>query len=171
MTQPLSHAPAFIRLSNPVTRQLLRIGLPMGPNVLLTVRGRTTGEPRTAPVAIAEIGGRRWIVGAYGEVHWVRNLRAAGEAEIVVHGRTEHVRALELDRPAATAFFRDTLSGYVRGLPWFGRVFVGALFRLVAPDLLTDPARAAATRPVFELTNGAKAGDRVVSPSAAAGDR
>lgn len=126
----------------------------MGPNVLLTVRGRTSGEPRTAPVAVAEIDGRRWIVGAYGEVNWVRNLRAAGEADIRIHGRLEHVRAVELDQAAATRFFGETLPGYVERLPRLGRLFVRALFRLVAPDLLTDPDRAAASRPVFELSAG-----------------
>jgi deazaflavin-dependent oxidoreductase (nitroreductase family) len=146
-----TRVPAIVRLSNPITRRLLRIGLPMGPNVLLTVRGRTSGEPRTAPVAIAEIDGRRWVIGAYGEVHWVRNLRAAGEALITTREGTEHVRAVALDQAAATAFFGETLPGYFARLPWFGREFVRILFGLIAPDLLRDPERAAATRPVFEL--------------------
>lgn len=150
----MTTAPAFVRAANPLTCSLLRLGAPMGPNVLLTVRGRTSGMPRTAPVAIAELDGRRWIIGAYGEVHWVRNLRAAGEAEIRVHGRTVHVRATELDRAAATAFSRETLPGYVARLPWFGRLFARILFQLAGPEVLTDPEKAAATRPVFELLEG-----------------
>ena len=148
----MTTAPAFVRASNPLTRRLLRIGLPMGPNVLLTVRGRTSGVPRTAPVAIPEIDGRRYVIGAYGDVQWVRNLRAAGEADIDAHGRTEHVRAIELDRAAAIDFFARTLPGYVARLPLAGRFFAGILFRVAAPEVLNDPARAAATRPVFELT-------------------
>jgi deazaflavin-dependent oxidoreductase (nitroreductase family) len=124
----------------------------MGPNVLMTVRGRTSGIARTAPVAIPEIDGHRYVIGAYGEVQWVRNLRAAGEADIDAHGRTEHVRAVELDRAAATEFFARTLPGYVARLPRIGRLFAGVFFRLAAADVLRDPARAAATRPVFELT-------------------
>ncbi len=62
-------------------RGLLRRGMPMGPNAMLTVRGRKTGEPRTAAVAVLEVDGRRWILGAYGEVNWVRNLRAAGRGQ------------------------------------------------------------------------------------------
>ena len=80
--RPLVRVPAFIRLSNPITQRLLRANMPMGPNLLLTVRGRTTGEPRTAAVAVAEIDGRRYVIGAYGDVNWVKNLRAAGEADI-----------------------------------------------------------------------------------------
>ena len=147
----MTTAPAFVRASNPLTRRLLRIGLPMGPNVLLTVRGRTSGVPRTAPVAIPEIDGRRYVIGAYGDVQWVRNLRAAGEADIAIHGRTEHVRAIELDHAAAIDFFARTLPGYVARLPLVGRVFAGILFRVAAPEVLNDPERAAATRPVFEL--------------------
>jgi deazaflavin-dependent oxidoreductase (nitroreductase family) len=149
----MTQAPALVRASNPLTRRLLRLGLPMGPNVLMTVRGRTSGVPRTAPVAIPEIDGRRYVIGAYGEVQWVRNLRAAGEADIAIHGRTEHVRAVELDRAAAIDFFARTLPGYVARLPRLGRFFAGILFRVAAPEVLNDPARAAATRPVFELTD------------------
>jgi deazaflavin-dependent oxidoreductase (nitroreductase family) len=147
----MTQAPALVRYSNPLTRRLLRIGVPMGPNLLLTVRGRATGQPRTAPVAVVEVDGRRWIVGAYGEVQWVRNLRAAGEADIEVRGRREHVTAVALDRDEATAFFRDVLQPYVRSFPLLGRVFGRLLFGLIAPEILTDPARAAELRPVFEL--------------------
>ncbi|HYU50202.1 MAG TPA: nitroreductase family deazaflavin-dependent oxidoreductase [Candidatus Limnocylindria bacterium] len=147
----MPEAPAFIRHSNPLTRRLLRLGLPMGPNVLLTVRGRTSGLPRSAPVAVAEIDGRRWVIGVYGDVQWVRNLRAAGEGQILLHGRYVPVRAHALTREEALVFYRDTLPGYVATLPWFGRAFVRLLFRLAAPAVTGDPARAAATRPVFEL--------------------
>lgn len=123
----------------------------MGPNVLMTVRGRTSGLLRTAPVAVSEIDGRRYVIGAYGDVHWVRNLRAAGEATLRIHGRDVHVTATELDPAAARAFFADTVPGYIGRFPWFGRAFLRVLFRLVAGDILTDPDRAAATRPVFEL--------------------
>jgi deazaflavin-dependent oxidoreductase (nitroreductase family) len=133
-------------------RSMLRVGIPAGPNVLLTVRGRSSGLPRTAPVAVAELDGRRWVIGAYGDVQWVRNLRAAGQADIRVHGRIEHVRALELAPAAAAAFYAETLPRFVATLPWYGRLFIGILFRLAAPEVFRDPARAARTRPVFELS-------------------
>jgi deazaflavin-dependent oxidoreductase (nitroreductase family) len=145
-------APALVRYSNPLARAVLRRGLPMGPNVLLTVRGRTSGEPRTAPVAIAEIDGHRYVIGAYGEVHWVRNLRAAGEAEVAAHGgRTEHVTARELDPAATRVFFAETLAGYIQRLPWFGRAFARLLFGIAAPEILKDPEKAARLHPVFEI--------------------
>ena len=147
----MTAAPFLVRAWNPVTARLLRIGLPLGPNVLMTVRGRTSGQPRTLPVAIPEIHGRRFVIGAYGEVHWVRNLRAAGEADVEANGRTEHVRAIELDRAAAVDFYARLLPGFVAKLPWFGRLFAAILFRLAAPEIANDPERAAAMRPVFEI--------------------
>jgi deazaflavin-dependent oxidoreductase (nitroreductase family) len=148
----MSHAPAIVRLSNPLTRRLMGLGLPMGPNVLMTVRGRKSGEPRTAPVAVVQIDNRRYVIGAYGAVQWVLNLRAAGEADIRRGGRTVHVRAHELDHDAAVQFFGTTLAGYIRRFPWLGRAFARLLFGLVGPEVLGDPQKAAATRPVFELT-------------------
>jgi deazaflavin-dependent oxidoreductase (nitroreductase family) len=147
----MTHAPALVRYSNPLTRRLLSLGVPMGPNLLLTVRGRSSGLPRTAPVAVIETEGRRLIIAAYGEVHWVRNLRAAGEADIELHGRKEHVSAVELSRVEAMRFYGETLPAYVRRLPLFGRAFARVLFGLVGPEVLSHPARAAEQHPVFEL--------------------
>jgi deazaflavin-dependent oxidoreductase (nitroreductase family) len=145
-------APFFVRGSNPLTRRLLRAGMPMGPNTLLTVRGRTSGEPRSAPVAIVQTDGRRYVIGAYGEVQWVRNLRAAGEGTIREHGKEVTVTTRELDHDEAVEFFGVTLRGYVAHFPWFGRAFARFLFGLVGKEVLDDPERAATTRPVFELT-------------------
>jgi deazaflavin-dependent oxidoreductase (nitroreductase family) len=150
MTQ-LSQAPVLIRLSNPLANALLKVGMPMGPNALVTIRGRTSGRPISMPLAVMEIDGRRWIIGAYGEVNWTRNLRAAGEAEIQVQGRPVRVTATELRGEAADRFFLETLPSYIRRFPAAGRLFARVFFRLVAPEITTDPRRAAATHPVFEL--------------------
>jgi deazaflavin-dependent oxidoreductase (nitroreductase family) len=148
---PTTQSPALIRASNPLTSWLLRHGMPMGPNVLMTVRGRTSGALRSAPVAAPEIDGRRYVIGAYGDVNWVRNLRAAGEADLRIRGRVEHVLARELDQVEALTFFGRTLPAYVRRFPWFGRAFARLLFGVAAPEILDDPERAAVSRPVFEL--------------------
>ena len=148
----MTTALTLVRAFNPLTGGLLKRGLPMGPNVLLTVRGRTSGLPRSAPVAITELDGRRFVMGAYGDVQWCRNLRAAGEAEIQVRGRVpEQVRAAELDHAAATDFYARLLPAFVARLPWFGRMFGRILFSAAAPEILGDPDLAATTRPVFEL--------------------
>ena len=144
----IARPPLFVRLVDPVARRLLSMGFPMGPNTLLTVRGRKSGLPRSAGVAVVEIGSRRWVTGAYGDVHWVRNLRAAGEAEIRLNGRMQHVTARALTVPEAAAFYRDTLGPYVRKLPFLTRLASSVFAR----DALTDPDAAAEAHPVFELT-------------------
>jgi deazaflavin-dependent oxidoreductase (nitroreductase family) len=154
----MSQAPSIVRKSNSFASRLLRAGMPMGPNLLLTVRGRSSGQPRTFPVAVVEVGGRRWVAGAYGDVQWTRNLRAAGEADLEAHGRVQHVRARELSREEATTWFRDVFQPYVGRLPFVGRMFGRVFFGLVSPEFMTDPERAAATRPVFELTLAGAAG-------------
>ena len=162
INQPSNHAakgttrvPFYVPLFNPIARRLLRRGVPMGPNALLTVRGRTSGLDRTTPVAVVAIGGRRWLIGTFGEVNWVLNLRAAAEATLTVNGRPEVVQAVELSQQDAAGFFKVVLLPYVAGIP-FGRFLVGTL--LGAKELLNDPEGSAKSHPVFELHSRASAG-------------
>jgi deazaflavin-dependent oxidoreductase (nitroreductase family) len=154
--------PFFVPLFNPIARRLLRVGLPLGPNALLTVTGRKTGQPRSTPVAVVDLGDRRWVIGTFGEVNWVRNLRAAGQATITSNRRTQPVSAVELSIPEAAAFYRDTLAPYVRRIPLgLGPVILGSL--LGANDLLADPEVAAQQHPVFELRPRANDGSGVAT--------
>lgn len=151
MESRVSKAPAWIRVASPLGRLLLRLGVPMGPDMLMTVRGRKSGRPRTVAVAVVDIEGRRWVIGAYGNVNWVHNLRTAQEAVIHAGRQPERVSAAELSKDEAEAFYRDALPPYIAGLPLFLRVLTIALLRSGSPDILDNPARAAQTRPVFEL--------------------
>src|SRR5262249_36209754 len=94
---------------NPLARFLLAAGVPLRPNGLITILGRKGGLPRTTPVAIIEVSGRRWVWAPWGEVQWVRNLRAAGRATVTVRHRKVEVRATELDPTQRVEFFRDVL--------------------------------------------------------------
>ena len=152
-TEPTTRVPSFVAVLNPLAERMLGVGIPLGPNALITVRGRKSGIERTTPVALVEIGGKRWVIGTFGETHWVRNLRAAGEATITVGRRREKVDALELSHEAAAGFFGDVLGPYVRHIPLgLGRFMLGAVFG--AKDILEDPVAAAGHRPVFELRAG-----------------
>lgn len=150
-----SRVPFYVPLFNPIARRLLRGGMPLGPNALLTVRGRTSGLDRTTPVAVVAIGGRRWVIGTFGEVNWVRNLRAAREATLTINGRPEPMQAVELSPQEASSFFKDVLAPYVARIP-LGRFLLGTL--LGAKEMLTDPDGAAKRHPVFELRLRASAG-------------
>jgi len=151
MPERMTHVPMVVRVFDPLARRLLNLGLPMGPNTILTVRGRKTGLPRQFAVAVTELDGRRWVVGTFGEANWVRNLRSAGTATIRRAGRDVPVAARELPGPEAVAFMRDVLPEYIRRLPAPVRLFIGLFLRLTAHEVLDDPAAAARTRPVFEL--------------------
>lgn len=142
----VARVPWHVALFSPVLKFLLGVGVPMGFNGLITIRGRKSGQPRTTAVAIIAISGRRWVWAPWGEVQWVRNLRAAADATITVRGRADEVRATELDSAQRVGFFRDTLGPLARSIPlgvWFIRTADGV-------DL-NDPVAAAEGRYVFEL--------------------
>lgn len=141
-----ARVPRRISSFNPIAKVLLAAGVPLGPNGLVTIRGRKSGLPRTTPIAIIEVSGRRWVWAPWGEVHWVRNLRAAGRATITRRRRDEEVTATELDPAQRVEFFRDILGPHARGIP-FGTWFV----RAVDGVDLDDPVEAADGRSVFEL--------------------
>src|SRR6266511_2942185 len=104
--------PVFRGISS-LVRHLLRRAQ-REPHVRLTVRGRRSGKPRTTPVAMFELGDRRFLEAAFGEVDWVRNLRASGEA-VIRRGRwSQAVRAVELPPETAGKLLHDALAGFRR---------------------------------------------------------
>ena len=138
--------PWWVAFFTPIAKFLLAAHVPLGVNGLITIRGRKSGRPRTNPIAIIEVSGRRWVWAPWGEVHWVRNLRAAGCATITVRGRKEEVRATELDSTERIGFFGNSLGPLARSIP-FGVQFI----RIVDGVDLNRPVEAAEGRPVFEL--------------------
>jgi deazaflavin-dependent oxidoreductase (nitroreductase family) len=143
---PVARVPLSVRLFSPILKFLLKARVPLGYNRLVTIRGRKSGMPRTTAIAVLEVAGRRWIWAPWGEVNWVRNLRAAGQATISMPQGKEEVRATELDPAERVAFFRDVLGPFARSIP-FGYWFI----RLVDGVDLRDPVKVAEGRRVFEL--------------------
>ncbi|HMJ76474.1 MAG TPA: nitroreductase family deazaflavin-dependent oxidoreductase [Iamia sp.] len=134
-----------LRAANRMLRRVVAKG--KGPSFmrLLTVTGRRSGKPRTTPVVPVEEDGHVWLVSAYGDVAWVRNVRAAGEVELA--RGDDHVRyaAHELDGPDAVPVLRTYLS-----MP--SERFVRRRFD-VGADSTAAAIRAEAPRhPVFALT-------------------
>lgn len=131
---------------NVIAKPLLALGVPMGPDVLLTVRGRKSGLPRTTPVTVGEHGGRRGIISPFGETNWARNLRAAGRATIRFGRRREEVRAVELDHDEAVRFIREVIAPIARESR-LGDWFVRKIDKID----LGNPEAAAVGKPVFEI--------------------
>jgi deazaflavin-dependent oxidoreductase (nitroreductase family) len=151
----------MLRLFNPITRRFIWAGLPTGaPNVLLTMRGRRSGKIRTVPIGMLELDGRSFVQASYGEIGWVANLRADGEATIThPGGRREPVQAIELSPEEAGAVLLRALQRFRRSRvmrallgPNF-RPPIGVLWRLRfrVDDTLEEYIAEARRHPVFEL--------------------
>src|SRR3954447_10951557 len=102
--------PLFVRIGNAIMSLLLRGGVRIATNILLTVPGRTSGLPRTTPVTVIEHAGGRYVQSPFGEVDWVRNLRAAGSATLTRGRHTETVSAVELTPEEAAPVLRRALT-------------------------------------------------------------
>jgi deazaflavin-dependent oxidoreductase (nitroreductase family) len=153
-------AARFLRLVNPLARRMILAGIPTGaPNILLTVRGRRSGRPRTVPVGVLELDGRRFVQSAYGQSGWAANLRAAGEATISDHGRRLPIQAVELPPDEAGAILRRALQPFRRSrllralLGPRARPPIAVLwrYRIRIDDTLEEYVADARRHPLFEL--------------------
>lgn len=126
---------------------LVRRGVSVAGARRLTVRGRTTGEPRTTVVNLLELDGDRYLVAPRGHTQWVRNLRAAGEGTLAVGRRVEPFVAEEL----TDADKGPVLAAYLDRWGWeVGRFFKGLDEASDAEAL----AAFAADFPVFRVLPG-----------------
>ena len=166
---------AFFRVFCPLIRRAIRRGI-AGPNVLLTVRGRRSGRPRTTPVAMLELDDARYLQASFGDAAWVRNLRAAGEARVSRGQWSETCTATELPpetagplmRSALAPFHRSRLIGALLGPTIRPPVAVLYRYRLridETPEAYLSEAR---RHPLFELhpeTAGARHPELTNGPS------
>jgi len=134
---------AFTRFGNTMSAAMIRLGIGPAGMHLLTVRGRKSGLPRTTPVNLIEYQGR-WLVAPYGEVSWVRNVRAAGEVELRRAGTAERCLAREATAEEAVPVLRS----YLRQL----RLVAGPYFDVTPSSPDAAFAAEAPRHPVFLLT-------------------
>lgn len=122
---------------------LLRRGLSVGSQYLLSVQGRKSGVMRSTPISIATVDGVRHIVAAFADAAWVGNVRAAGEG-VLSRGRTEErVRLTELPVEERGPIIRAFMAQVRGGVRFFGSS---------DPDVV---AAEAARYPVFRVdSNG-----------------
>lgn len=99
---------------------LLRLGLKVGSQHLLSIRGRRTAKLRSTPVSIVTVDGKRYVVAALSEVDWVKNARAA-TVGILARGRhREDVRLVELPVHERGPILREFLLQVPGGVRFFG---------------------------------------------------
>ena len=93
----------------------LRRGLKVGSQHLLSVRGRKSGVERVTPVSLVTVEGDRYIVAAFAEADWVKNVRAAGAGSLSRGRDREAVRLVELPElergPVLRAFLAQVRGG------------------------------------------------------------
>ena len=132
-------------------RAALRVGVRLGPMVMLTVPGRTTGLPRSNPVDLWRHGRHDYLVATHDDTAaWVRNLRAAGDGSLRLGRRQWQFTAVELPQQEAGEILKTVLAPRMRR-PVAGLVLRQTL--AVPPDApAADFVAAAAQHPVFQLT-------------------
>ena len=129
-------------------RWLTDHGISLMGSRVLTVRGRTSGEPRSNPVNLLELDGERYLVAPRGNTQWVRNARAAGTGQLRLGQRIEEVELVEL--PAGERV--PVLRVYLKKWGWEVGRFVEGLSKkstdaeiaAVAPGMPVFRVRAAA---------------------------
>ncbi|MBD3784135.1 MAG: nitroreductase family deazaflavin-dependent oxidoreductase [Micrococcales bacterium] len=133
------------RRFNAAVRWLTAHGISLMGSRVLTVRGRRSGMPRSTPVNLMPLDGERYLVAPRGNTEWVRNARAAGEAELRLGRRVERVALTELpveERPAV-------IRVYLRRWGWEVGRFVEGLSKDSTDAQL---AAAAPGFPVFRVS-------------------
>lgn len=132
------------RFGNAMLGTMLKVGLPVGPMSLLTVKGRKSGKEYSTPVTPVEQNGTRWLVAPYGEVNWVRNIRASGSARLSRGRRTETITVAE----AGTAEAAPILKEYLTKVP-----IVRPYFDVTLESSLQDFESEAPRHPVFRVVS------------------
>jgi deazaflavin-dependent oxidoreductase (nitroreductase family) len=133
-----------MRLINPLIAMLTKLGLSVRGSHVLAVRGRKTGKMQEVPVNPVEVGGVRYLVAPRGDTQWVRNLRAAGEAELRVGQRRAHIQASEIENVGKPPVLRAYLRRWKRE--------TGKFFGVDDQASDEDLARIAPDHPVFQIT-------------------
>jgi deazaflavin-dependent oxidoreductase (nitroreductase family) len=137
------YRPGFVRrAANALIRVLLTLGIPMSHTYMLCVRGRRSGEVRATPVRLVEDGMDRWLVSPYGEVDWVRNVRATSRVQLKRGRSSESVTVVELPATEAAPILRT----YVREVS-----IVRPFFDAGPESSLADFEREAPRHPVFQI--------------------
>ncbi len=99
---------------------LLRRGLSVGSQYLLSVQGRKSGVMRSTPISIATVDGVRYIVAAFADAAWVGNVRAAGEGVLSRGQNEERVKLVELPVLERGPILRAFMAQVRGGVRFFG---------------------------------------------------
>lgn len=129
---------------NRTVEVLTRAGFSFWGSRILRVRGRTSGEWRSAPVNLLTLDGKRYLVAPRGLTQWVRNLRATGTGELMLGTKVQPFRAVELSDDEKVPILRAYLKRW--------KAEVGIFFQGVGPKSSDgEIRRIAPDHPVFRI--------------------
>ncbi len=130
------------RLIDGMSSAAINRGVGPSQRFLLTVVGCKTQTQHTTPVSVVAQGSERYLVGPYGEVGWVRNVRAATDVTLTRAHRAERFSVHQVDAAEAGSILRRYLELEPVTRPYFN----------VSMDAPAEAFQVeAATHPVFRL--------------------
>jgi deazaflavin-dependent oxidoreductase (nitroreductase family) len=139
--------PGWLPLQNRIMEGLNKLGLTIGPVRVLTVPGRTSGEPRTTPVTPIPVDGGLYVIAALPNADWARNVRAAGRGTVTAGRRSHDVTITEVADPVTRERVLRAFPVQARGgVPFFVRL---GLVTSADPDQFAAVADRVA---VFEIS-------------------
>lgn len=92
--------PRWLKPANRIVKLLHRAGVPLGTIHVITIAGRTSGEPRSTPVSPLTIEGRRYVIAGLANSSWAKNARAAGHGQLSRGRAHEDIDLVEVTDPA-----------------------------------------------------------------------
>jgi len=129
---------------NRIVAASTRLGISVWGSRVLEVRGRKSGTPRRTPVNLLTLDGTRYLVAPRGQTQWVRNLRVAGEGELLLGRRRERFAGHEI----VDADKEPILRAYLERWKWE----VGQFFDGVSADSSPEEVRRIApNHPIFRI--------------------
>jgi deazaflavin-dependent oxidoreductase (nitroreductase family) len=135
---------------NRLVAGLTRLGISVWGSRLLEVRGRKSGEPRRVPVNLLTLDGTRYLVAPRGHTQWVRNLRVAGEGDLLLGRSREHFAASEISDDDKEPILR----AYLERWKWEVGQFFGGVDGASSGDELR---RIAPDHPIFRIETAPQA--------------
>lgn len=104
----MTRAPRWLKPINKIYMLLLRRGVSFGAEqpLVLTVRGRRSGKPRSTPITPMAVDAKRYAFAVFPGADWVANVRAAEEVTLAYGRHTERVRLVELPSQEARPVLR-----------------------------------------------------------------
>jgi deazaflavin-dependent oxidoreductase (nitroreductase family) len=88
--------PRYVKPLNKFMMAVHKLGIPIGPAMVLTVPGRKSGKPRSTPITPFVHDGALYVVANYPGADWVSNARAAGAGTLSRGRKSRRVQIVEL---------------------------------------------------------------------------